>query len=171
MGDSTMKILMGEYDADDIRVYKNSPVNIGDVCSRLVRLLKPVALRNGMELSSAITDNVPVVSGDVDALTQLVWNILQNAITHSGGKTIELTVETDGGNVKVTVNDDGAGVETDILPRIFERGISGKKDGSGIGLAICYDITKRHGGEITVKSEPETGTVVTVILRGGGENV
>jgi signal transduction histidine kinase len=171
MADSTMKILMGEYDADDIRVFKNSPVNIGDVCSRLVRLLKPVALRNGMELSAVITDNVPVVLGDVDALTQLVWNILQNTITHSGGKVIELIVETDGGNVKVTVNDDGTGVDPDILPRIFECGISGKKDGSGIGLSICYDIVKQHSGEITIKSEPENGTCVTVILRGGGENV
>jgi signal transduction histidine kinase len=171
MADSTMKILMSKYDADDIRVYKNSPVNFGDVCSRLVRLLKPVALRNGMELSSVITDNVPVVSGDVDALTQLVWNILQNAITHSGGKAIELIVETDGGNVKVTVNDDGTGVDPHILPHIFERGISGKKDGSGIGLSICYDIVKQQSGEITIKSEPENGTCVTVILRGGGENV
>jgi signal transduction histidine kinase len=109
----------------------------------------------------------------VDALTQIVWNILQNAITHSEGKKIELIVETDGGNVKVTVNDDGTGVDPDILPHIFERGISGKKDGSGIGLSICYDIVKQHSGEITIKSEPGKGTGVTVILRGtgGGEDV
>jgi signal transduction histidine kinase len=125
-----------------------------------------------MELTATVTDNAPVISGDTDAITQLVWNVLQNAITHSGGKAIKLIVGADDGNAKVTVNDDGAGVEPDILPHIFERGIIGKKGGSGIGLSICRDIAKRHGGEITVRSEPGNGTGVTVILcgTGGGEN-
>jgi signal transduction histidine kinase len=191
MADGTLKILMGaferpEFGSDDTRVYENSPVNVGDVCLRLVRLLKPVALRKGMELSVTVTDNAPTVTGDADAITQLVWNLLQNAITHSGGTTIDLTVGADCGNVKVTVNDDGAGVEPGILPHIFERGVSGKKGGSGIGLSICRDIAKRHGGEITVKSEAGIGTCVTLTLSrgeprstdlgagggtGGGENV
>jgi signal transduction histidine kinase len=173
MADGTLRVLMGEFETDNTRIYKRSPVNVGDVCLRLVRLLKPVALRNGMELSAVITDNVPVVHGDADAIAQLVWNILQNAITHSEAKVIRLSVEADGEGVKITVNDDGAGVEPAILPHIFERGIIGKKGGSGIGLSICREIAKQHGGEITVKSEPEAGTVVTVILCciNGGEDV
>jgi signal transduction histidine kinase len=177
MADNTMKILMGVYETpesgtDATRVYEKSSVNVGDVCLRLVKLFKPVALRKGMELSVTVTDKVPVVQGDADAIIQLVWNILQNAIIHSGAKAIKLIVEADGENVKIKVNDDGDGVEPEILPRIFERGISGNKDGSGIGLSICHEIAKRHGGEITVKSEPGAGTGVTVILRGtgGGEN-
>jgi signal transduction histidine kinase len=169
MADSTLKVLMDafetpEFGADDTRAHKRTPVNVGDVCLRLVRLLMPVALRKGMELSTTVTDNVPAVHGDADAITQLVWNILQNAITHSGARTIEVIVEADGGNAKVMVNDDGAGVEPGILPYIFERGISGNKGGSGIGLSICHDIAERHGGEIAVKSEPGAGTSVTVIL-------
>jgi signal transduction histidine kinase len=164
MADGTLKVLMGAFETDDAREYKKSPVNVGDVCLRLVRLLEPVASRKGMELTAAVTDNAPVIPGDTDAITQLVWNILQNAITHSGGKAIELVVGADGENVKLTVNDDGTGVDPGILPRIFERRISGKKGGSGIGLSICRDIAERHGGEITVESEPGTGTGVTVIL-------
>jgi signal transduction histidine kinase len=164
MADGTMKVLMGGSETDDTRIYKRSPINVGDLCLRLVMLLKPVASRKGMELSATVTDDIPTVPGDVDAITQLVWNILQNAITHSGGKVIELVVGPDGENVKVTVNDDGAGVDPDILPHIFERGISGKEGGSGIGLSICRDIAERHGGEITVKSEPGAGTGVTVVL-------
>ncbi len=93
---------------------------------------------------------------------------MQNVITHSESKTIELTVEALAANlgVKVTVSDDGVGIEPEILPRIFERGVSGKKGGSGIGLAICRDIAKQHGGGISIKSVSGTGTKVTVILRG-----
>jgi signal transduction histidine kinase len=173
MADGTLKILMGTFETDNTRIYEKSPVNVGDVCLRLVSLLKPVASRKGVILSAAVTDNAPAASGDVDALTQLVWNILHNAINHSGATAIELVVGADGGNVKLTVNDDGKGVDPGILPRIFERGISGKKDGSGIGLSICRDIAKQHGGDITVRSEPGAGTAVTVILCGtdGGENV
>jgi signal transduction histidine kinase len=174
MADGTLKVLMGgfetpEFGADDTRIYKRLPVDVGDVCQRLVRLLKPVASRKGMELSATVTDDVPDVLGDMDAITQLVWNILQNAIAHSGAKAIELIVEADGGNVKVTVNDNGEGIEPFILPYVFERGISGKKGGSGIGLSICRDIAERHGGEITVKSTAEVGTGVTVILCGTEE--
>jgi signal transduction histidine kinase len=171
MADGTMKILMGEFETDDTREYKKSPVNAGDVCLRLVRLLKPVALRKGMELSATVTGNVPAVPGDADAITQLVWNILHNAIVHSGGTVIKLGVEAYGENVKITVNDDGVCIEPDILPHVLKRGISGRKGGSGIGLSICHDIVKKHGGEITVRSEPGTGTGVTVILSGGEKNV
>jgi signal transduction histidine kinase len=164
MADGTMKTLMGTFETDEPSVYVKSPVNVGDLCLRLVRLLKPNALQKGMELSAKVTDNDPTVNGDADAIAQLVWNILHNAITHSGAKAIELIVGADGEGVKITVNDDGAGVEPDILPHIFERGIIGKKGGSGIGLSICQKIAKRHGGEIIIKSEPGAGTSVTVVL-------
>ena len=152
---------------------KETPVDVGDLSSRLVRLLEPIASRKGRKLSASIKGKIPVISGNADAVTQLVWNILQNAITHSDCETIALTVEPDGGGVKVTVNDDGSGIDPEILPRIFERGVSGKKGGSGIGLSICRDIARRHGGEISVRNIPGSGTSVAVTLRGivGGANV
>ena len=168
MADGTLKILLTVSETGDMGVQKNTPVDVGDVSSRLIRLLEPIASRKGMKLSALIKEKIPTINGDADALTQLVWNILQNAITHSEGKTIALIVEKDGHGVKLTVNDDGAGIDPDILPRIFERGVSGKKGGSGLGLAICQDIAKRHGGDIYVRALPGKGTSVTVLLQGTG---
>jgi len=170
MADGTLKILMDTVESDK-SAQKIASVNVGDLSSRLVRLLSPIAARKEKILSALIADNVPVISGDADALTQLLWNLLQNAITHSQAKTIELLVETPDeaekkGGVKITVKDDGIGIEPDILPRIFERGVSGKTGGSGIGLAICRDIAKKHGGDIGVKSALGSGTCITVILHG-----
>jgi len=206
MADGTLKVLMtsavlGVSETDSGGAHQCQPVDVGAVCSRLVKLLEPIALRRGMKLRAVIRENIPAISGDADNVTQLVWNLLQNAITHSESKTIELFVsplsETDPQasaappGVTITVNDDGVGIEPEILPRIFERGVSGKKGGSGIGLTICRDIANRHGGDIRVESAVGvapaggiapangTGTRVTVVLRGivetrgfvGGENV
>jgi len=162
MADGTLKILMTSAVLD----VKNEPVDAGVVCSRLVKLLEPIALQKGMKLQAVIKDIKPI-AGDADNITQLVWNILQNAITHSESKIITLIVEESAvpnGGVVITVNDNGVGVEPEILPRIFERGVSGKKGGSGIGLAICRDIANRHGGDINVESISGTGTKVTVTL-------
>ena len=165
MADGTLKILMTTFETDDSGGKKTCPIDISIISKRLVRLLEPVASRNGKKLSAVINGGIPEISGDMDAIAQLIWNLLQNAITHSEGKIIELTVEAinDDSGVMVTVRDDGIGIEPGILPHIFERGVRGKNGGSGIGLAICREIAQRHNGDITVKSNP--GTSVTVQLR------
>jgi signal transduction histidine kinase len=165
MADGTLKILMNVSETESAR-QKNLPVDIGDLASRLVRLMEPIASRKGCKLTASIMGNIPAIPGDADKLTQLLWNLLQNVITHSGCDNAELLVEANGLGVKLMVRDDGAGVNPDILPRIFESGVSGKKEGSGIGLSICRDIARRHGGDIIVQSEPGAETCVTVALRG-----
>jgi signal transduction histidine kinase len=177
MADGTLKILMttDEIKGTDVLVsnrgQKIMSVDIGDLSSRLVRFMEPLASRKGCKLSVAIKNGMTEIPGDTDSLTQLLWNLLQNAITHSQSSCVSLTVETDEGGVTITVNDNGSGIEPDILPRIFERGISGKNGGSGLGLAICRDIAKLHGGDISVQSELGRGTCVTVTLHGIIERV
>ncbi|MCL2245195.1 MAG: HAMP domain-containing histidine kinase [Treponema sp.] len=168
MADGTLKILMTTFETDNTSGRKTYPIDICGISKRLVQLLEPVALRNGKKMSAVIRENIPVIPGDMDALAQLIWNLLQNAITHSDGKKIELIAEAFSENqgVKITVFDDGTGIDPAILPRIFERGVRGKEGGSGIGLSICRDITQRHNGEISIKSGAGEGTSVTVILRG-----
>ena len=205
MADGTLKVLMSvipphcSYGTDEERLHKSLPVNMGDLCTRLARLMEPIASRKGKKLQIFIGDSIPEIHGYADALTQLIWNILHNAIIHSDAKTIKLSAEiltggkhtaakqliaekfpapSDTPGVKITVSDDGTGIDSQIMPRIFERGISGKEDGSGIGLSICRDIARLHGGGISVQSktsaendtlaaiQADTGTSVTVILYG-----
>lgn len=68
----------------------------------------------------------------------------------------------------VTVADTGSGIAPELLPFVFERGVSGG-GGSGLGLAICKEIVEEHGGEIFIKSEPGGGTAVTFTLPACGE--
>jgi len=178
MADGTLKILLSEETPLDEQ--KNAQIDIGELSTLIARLFEPVAKRNGRALTIKINQNVPRVPGESGALTQLLWNILQNAIIHSQCKNIELAVEASGQdvthpgatrtNVTITIRDDGCGIEPDILPHIFERG-KGKKGGSGLGLSICREIAQRHGGDIGIHSEHGAGTTVTVSLHGidGGQ--
>jgi signal transduction histidine kinase len=160
MADGTLKILMS---ANDVSGHEAAMVDMSILTARLAHLFRAILSRKGRKLTSNIQENLPAIHGDIDTLTQLLWNILQNAVVHSEGD-IELLAKADKTAIKIVVKDNGAGIAPELLPRIFERGVSGGENGSGIGLAICLEIARRHGGDIGIKSEPGKGTGVTVTL-------
>jgi signal transduction histidine kinase len=69
----------------------------------------------------------------------------------------------DDGYLKITVTDNGSGIEPELLPHVFDRGVSGM-GGTGFGLEICKKIIESHGGTITANSEPGKGTTVVFTL-------
>ena len=100
-------------------------------------------------------------------LNQVFMNILVNgaqAIEKQGDITIRTWAEADA--VKIAISDTGGGIPADKLNRIFEPFFTTKPvgKGTGLGLSICYDIVKKHGGEIIVDSVEGSGTTFTVVL-------
>ncbi|MCL2034860.1 MAG: HAMP domain-containing histidine kinase [Oscillospiraceae bacterium] len=168
MADGTLKILLSSSETAQTNAWEAMPVDAGDLANRLMRLLTPVARRKGKNLTLFIEDGIPEIQGDADELTQLLWNITQNAVTHARSN-IEMAVRADGAAITVTLKDDGYGIKPDILPRIFERGVSGGEEKSGIGLSICRDIAIKHGGDISIQNEPGAGVCVSVTLKGKAE--
>jgi len=69
-----------------------------------------------------------------------------------------------GNYVRLSVGDSGRGMPADVLPRIFDPYYTTREDGNGLGLASCYSIVRRHGGNITVESTPGRGTIFHVLL-------
>jgi two-component system NtrC family sensor kinase len=94
-------------------------------------------------------------------------NLLVNA-TQAIEKQGEITVKTwhENGSIVTTVSDTGCGIAAQNLNRIFEPFFTTKEvgQGTGLGLSITYDIVKKHGGEISVQSEPGKGTTFTVTI-------
>ncbi|NOY53547.1 MAG: PAS domain S-box protein [Deltaproteobacteria bacterium] len=100
-------------------------------------------------------------------LNQVFMNLLVNAaqsIEKQGRITIR--TESDAGMIRVKISDTGSGIPQDKLKRIFEPFFTTKEvgKGTGLGLSICYDIVKKHGGEIDVTSEVGKGTTFTVSI-------
>jgi signal transduction histidine kinase len=109
----------------------------------------------------------PLVSGDHAALLHVFDNIVDNAIKYSTGrKSLSVRTTTEGGMAVVSVVDQGIGIAAGDLGRVFEKFFRGHntRGGSGLGLAIAERIVRMHGGTISIESEPQRGTCVTVRL-------
>lgn len=109
---------------------------------------------------------VPVMA-DKNRLRQVMVNLLDNAIKYSyTGGDITVEILQDGASVFVVVTDEGQGISPEDLEYVTQRFYKGKGSmrGSGIGLAVVDEIVQAHGGELTITSEVNRGTQVTIRL-------
>jgi two-component system OmpR family sensor kinase len=114
----------------------------------------------------ATSDGPALVDGDHDALTRLVWILVDNALRHGAG---DVRLRPAAGDwVTLTVDDDGPGLPDGAEERIFERFHRGdaarSSEGTGLGLAIARSIVEAHGGTIVAANRPEGGARFTVWL-------
>ena len=107
---------------------------------------------------------VPPIFGNPAELTQVLFNLLQNAKNHTTSGSITISIISSSDLVTIYIEDTGVGIKPELLPDIFERGVKGGETGSGIGLAICKEIITTHDGTIQIESILEKGTKVTVTL-------
>ena len=118
-------------------------------------------------LELALDPQLPPISGQPDALRQVLLNLLLNAQQAMlGGGTISLSTHqkpTDRA-CRVVVQDTGIGMGLEQLRRLFEPFHSGKAQGVGLGLYLCRQIIEQHAGQIEVTSQPGQGTLITVLL-------
>jgi PAS domain S-box-containing protein len=104
------------------------------------------------------------IYADENRIDQVVVNFINNAVKYApDSKNIYLNIERSGNYVKVSVKDTGPGIESHILPNLFDRYYRVSYEGEnytglGLGLYICSEIIKRHGGEIGAESEVGVGS-------------
>ena len=138
------------------------PVNLTRITRQLVRLLEPSAARAGCTIDLRLDRRLITVCRE-DEVTQVLWNLLDNEVKHSGGSYIEIDGNLNDEFVYIIIVDSGNGIPVELLPRVFERGVSGG-GGSGIGLSLSKEIVERYGGRIMLYSEYGSGTSVTIML-------
>ena len=107
------------------------------------------------------------ITGDPDRLKQVFSNLLDNAAKHAGsGKRIAVHLARSGDGYAISIRDFGPGIPEAELPYVKQKFYKGssKARGSGIGLAVCDEIVRRHGGTLTIENAQGGGTVVTIWL-------
>ena len=110
------------------------------------------------------------VSADYDRLTQVINNLVSNALRHTpAGGRVNLTAESQNGRVAIHVSDSGEGIPAEQLPFIFDRFWRGDKSrehsgSTGLGLAIARQLVLAHGGDIEVSSESGEGTTFRLLI-------
>jgi two-component system, cell cycle sensor histidine kinase DivJ len=140
---------------------------IGDACDMLA--LK--AREAGIELVMRRGDKLPQVVADKRALSQIMLNLVSNAIkfTNPGGKIV-VSVKAQGGYIAVTVEDDGVGIGAEDLLRVGDPFFQARSsydrrhDGTGLGVSIVKGLLALHGGDIEIMSRLGEGTRVTFHL-------
>jgi two-component system sensor histidine kinase BaeS len=145
-------------------------LDLGELVGSVAEAMGLIADTREIHLSVAAEDGVRVV-GDQTRLTQLLVNLVDNALAHTpAGGQVELRASHAGSQAILQVTDTGAGIAAEDLPHVFQRffrahgGRSRDGGGAGLGLALCQSIVQAHGGEISLESELGRGTRVTVRL-------
>lgn len=145
-------------------------LDLRDVARAAVHALEPLA-NERHELVVRLSDEPVKIFGDVSRLRIIVTNLVHNAIKYSPkGGEVQVTCESRDGAAVVSVSDQGVGIAPSDQGRLFTRfGRIVTRDtqglpGTGLGLFLARDLARRHGGDVTVWSEPGRGSTFTLSL-------
>lgn len=150
------------------------PVRIADAAGEVFGRVAASAQSRGITLDTAIEPAADVAYADRTALEQILLNLVENGLRHTGegGRVTIGTTPAENG-VHVIVNDTGSGIPPEHLPRIFERfyradsGRSREAGGTGLGLAIVKHLVEAHGGSVWADSVVGAGTTIKIFFPAG----
>jgi PAS domain S-box-containing protein len=146
--------------------------HIGEIVSDSVKDMRISAKKRSITLSLKIIPILPDILIDSSRITQVIFNLLTNAIKYTPKKgIIDVLVGKTKDNIEVSVHDNGIGMDKEALEKIFtpffqaDAGFSRKYGGMGLGLSICKGIIEAHGGKIWGSSEGKNkGSTFTFTL-------
>jgi signal transduction histidine kinase len=151
--------------------YRLEPLPIDRLVRDVVAEFTDEAAARGEDVTLHLTSTALVAPADRDAISNAVWNLLDNAIKYSPGAPeawVDVRLEDD--SIAVSVRDRGMGIplrEQRHIFRKFQRGARATSErirGTGIGLAVVHHVVTAHGGRIDVQSEPDAGSTFTMWL-------
>ena len=151
---------------------KKEPVDLGRIVAHAVETARPLIDARSQTLAVAVPSAPVWLSADFARLSQVVSNLLNNASKYTGeGGRIELTATANEGEARIVVRDNGAGIEPQLLERVFDLFVQGERaldrgqGGLGIGLTLVKRLVELHQGRVEAQSDgPGRGSIFTVTL-------
>ncbi len=149
------------------------PVDLATATEELASVFRSAVEKAGLAF---VVDCPPLpapVYVDREMWEKIVLNLLSNALKHTFDGSIEVHLQSDADHVRLSIADTGIGIRAADLPRLFERfhRVKGAKsrshEGTGIGLALVAELTRLHGGSVSVESVEGKGSTFTVAIKTG----
>jgi signal transduction histidine kinase len=144
------------------------PVRPEDLIDRVLSFHRKEAEYRRISVNLDVAEDVPSIVSDPGRLQQVFLNLIGNAFqAMDTGDSLTITVRNqEPDRVRVDVSDTGCGIPREYLQRVFEPFFTTKveRQGTGLGLSITYNLIRKLGGEIKVKSKVGEGTTFTVVL-------
>ncbi|WP_051512406.1 sensor histidine kinase [Skermanella stibiiresistens] len=162
---------MSKVEAGQYQLFETA-VDIRDVTRTALSIVGGQAADRGLIVETLLADDLPLVMADERTLRQILLNLLSNAVkfTNSGGViTISGGIDP-AGDIAIHVRDTGIGIPEEAIGLVMEPfqqangSFSREYDGTGLGLTISKNFVELHGGTLTIASEVDVGTTVTVLL-------
>ena len=153
------------------REYEFEETDLGNLMIQKIEDFQTEEIAKGVKIQTQISENIPHLAVDKEALIQALNNLLDNALKFSmDRKEIEVILKKDDTNVIIEVKDKGIGIPPDELDKIFEKFYQGRNEvrkstkGTGLGLTLVKHTVEAHGGRIKVKSQVGKGSTFSIIL-------
>ncbi len=150
------------------QVCEKASVDLNAVVAAALRLAQTTMRKSGVELSTELAGDLPAIQGNPTALEQVVLNVIINAIQaidHEKGRiVIRSRHDHSEGTVAITVRDNGRGISPEMADKLFDPFVTDKQGqgGTGLGLAVSYNLVEAHDGRISFADADEGGTVFTL---------
>ncbi len=150
-----------------------SRIEVGQLVHDAMLIVKPRARQQETSVRVDVPEGLPLLLGDRRQLGEVLLNLLVNALeAAAAGGSIHIAASLhheETGNeaqefVRIDVRDEGPGIAAEDLPRLFDPFFTTKRTGTGLGLSIAYSAVKRHGGRMTARSVPGSGTTFSVLI-------
>jgi signal transduction histidine kinase len=147
-----------------------SEYSIQDIAQTVRSTLEPLAADKKLGFKVEVAPQLPSGRGDGRRLTQVLINLVGNAIKFTDAGVVAIKAEANNGSFHVSVRDSGPGISAADQAKLFQEfqqadnAITRKKGGTGLGLAISKRIIEMHGGKIWVKSQPGQGSTFAFTL-------
>ncbi|WP_108682045.1 PAS-domain containing protein [Methyloceanibacter sp. wino2] len=159
---------LATIDAGSLRL-QLAPVRVSAIIDAARHGVEERLKQNEVQLEIEIEDGVDEVVADASRVTQILYNLLSNAIGFSEPNSVaRLTCRRDGPMLAFSVEDEGPGIPEDFQETVFDRFESrtqgSRHRGAGLGLSIVKSLTELHGGTVSLESAPDRGTRLTVLL-------
>lgn len=158
-------VLDGFRNYASIHEIGRSPVNVVQLIEKLVRLLRPDAEQKKIKLAVETSNQTSgLIQADAAQLEQVLLNLALNAIAAMpDGGTLRIKISSQPDRLRIDVIDTGIGIPSEIQSQIFDPYFTTRRDGTGMGLALCDKIVRQHDGSIEFETSP-SGTTFTVLL-------
>ncbi len=144
---------------------QRQPEDIAQLVAHAAEAMRAAATAKGVTVSTSVGDELPLVSVDYHRISQVLRNLLDNALTHTAqGGSIAVEATPRGDFIEVSVSDTGEGIQPEDLPHVFDRFYRADRSraratgGRGLGLTISKELVEAHGGAIGVGSESGEGS-------------
>ena len=149
---------------------KMVPFDLREATQQVAEAFRPALEQKEIQLVLEIPETLPMAFGDQGLVSQVLSNLVGNAIKYSSRRSkIGVEAACQGNSIRVDVIDSGYGIPKEALPHLFDKfyrvpDVENEIEGSGLGLTLVREIIERHGGHVRVKSKPGVGSVFSFTL-------